>query len=246
MPPRETRSRSRCARALKMCEMVTSYRFVKTAMVTFKLDTCCWFAPVRVGILILGYLNIMLSLIAIVGTANSSIAPTIVKVQQVILEDYPTVAIPILAYSTELAFYVLLLAAMYRKDIVLLRVFMYYCIVAVVSSILVYSMVIPAIDVLLIIAVIASIVFQFYMLVLVRSAIVEIKAEIDEKNGRPPKEIVFSTILKDKNEVVEANIEVPLTDPELEPDKEVNKGKDTKLETVVEHVNEVTAEVESK
>ncbi|XP_028166242.1 uncharacterized protein LOC114357023 [Ostrinia furnacalis] len=226
--------------------MDKTYQYIKTSIVTFKLDYCCWIAPVRVGIYIIAYMNILISLVSLVGTANDSYSPTIMKIQEILIEDYVSKPIPILAYATELSFNVLLLCAMYRKDIVLLRVFMNYSIATIISATLVYSMVIAAIDVLLIITVISSVLFQIYVLILVRSAIVEFKEEIAVKNGKIPTEIVFSTLTKEHAEKSEAT-EVPtavVTEGDVAPVKEEpKKERDSKLETVDEHPNEVTVEV---
>ncbi|KAM3958806.1 uncharacterized protein ACR2FA_007212 [Aphomia sociella] len=158
------------------------YHYLESAVINFKLNYCCWLAPVRIGIIIIGYFNLIAALVSLVGTANESFSPTIMKVQEIILEDNASKPIPILAYTTELAFSVLLLCGMYRNDIVLLRVYMYYTTATVITSILVYSMVIAVIDVLLTITVIFSIIFQVYMLLLLWSAIVEIRGSIDQ-NG---------------------------------------------------------------
>ncbi|KAL0829024.1 hypothetical protein ABMA28_003896 [Loxostege sticticalis] len=234
--------------------MDKTYEYIKTSLVTFKLEYCCWLAPVRVGIFIIGYMNILISLVSLVGTANDSYSPTIMKIQEILIEDYVSKPIPILAYSTELSFNVLLLAAMYRKDIVLLRTYMKYCIGTIIASTLVYSMVIAAIDLLLIITVITSVLFQIYILILVRSAIVEIKEELAVKNGKVPKEIVFSTLTKEHSEKGEP-VEIPavvVTESEqissevVPVHEEPKKERDTKLETVDEHPSEVTVEVTDK
>jgi hypothetical protein len=62
-----------------------------------------------------------LQIVSLVGTANESFSPTIMKVQEVILEDNASKPIPILAYSTELGFNVLLLCAMYRVSYCVIR-----------------------------------------------------------------------------------------------------------------------------
>lgn len=41
--------------------MERTYQVVKKSLVTFKLDFCCWLAPIRVGIFIIAYLNILIS-----------------------------------------------------------------------------------------------------------------------------------------------------------------------------------------
>jgi hypothetical protein len=79
---------------------------------------------------------------------------------------------------------------------------------------------------------------------LVRSAIVEIKEEIAEKNGRPPKHIIFSAIYKEKDSE-DANIDIA-ANSETEREQAGNQiERDAKLETVQEHPNEVTIEVKT-
>ncbi|XP_013162000.1 PREDICTED: uncharacterized protein LOC106113687 [Papilio xuthus] len=211
------------------------YDNVKTAILTFKLDTCCCFAPIRTGVLITGYFNIFISMLSLVGTADGGITPPLMAVQEVILDDEGSKVIGTLAYGTELAFNMLLLCAMYRKDIVLLRTYMYFGMAAVVASVLVYSMVIAAITLLTKINVIVNFVFQCYVILLVRSAIVDIKEELDEqKNGH----ITLYSVTKVTPETtVIKDIETP---PETECDvtEDEKKEEKIKLETVNENSKE--------
>ncbi|XP_045537019.1 uncharacterized protein LOC123721666 [Papilio machaon] len=97
------------------------YDNVKTAILTFKLDSCCCFAPIRTGVLMTGYFNIFISMLSLVGTADGGITPPLMAVQEVILDDEGSKVIGTLAYGTELAFNMLLLCAMYRVNAYLLR-----------------------------------------------------------------------------------------------------------------------------
>ncbi|XP_068631267.1 uncharacterized protein [Battus philenor] len=216
------------------------YETVKTSIVTFKLDTCCCFAPVRTGVLITGYFNIFLSMLSLVGTADGGITPPLMAVQEVILDDEGSKIIGVLAYGTELAFNMLLLCAMYRKDIVLLRTYMYFGMAAIVASVLVYSMVIAAITLLTKINVIGNFVYQCYVILLVRSAIVEIKEEDNEnKNGH----IALYTVTKLPNEIHDLkDAEAP---PAVVSEPEENLHSEQKIEEKVvklETVNENTKE----
>ncbi|XP_052748896.1 uncharacterized protein LOC113521156 isoform X2 [Galleria mellonella] len=164
------------------------------------------------------------------------------KVQEIILEDNASKPIPILAYSMEMSFTVLLLCGMYRNDIVLLRVYIYYTTVTVVTSILVYSMVIAVIDVLLIITIIFSTIFQVYMLLLVWSAIVQIREEeLANKNGNI--KVVYSCA----DEEIKEMTTKPVSDVEAPEESEAGpcpingekiKDSDSKLETVEEESKE--------
>ncbi|RVE42829.1 hypothetical protein evm_012504 [Chilo suppressalis] len=221
------------------------YNYAKNVVLTFKLASCCWLAPVKIGILAIAYVNILISLISLVGVANGSYSPTILKVQEVILEDFASKPIPILSYATELAFNVILLCAVYRKDLELLRVFTWYCVSAIIASALLYSIVLAVIDVLTVILIVTSIIFQIYLLLLVRSIMVELK-ELTDQNGAPKQ--VLSTISKDEDNQAksedEANIDIPLT-PEAVQEEHTSLERDTTLATVEEHLNEVTVEVRS-
>ncbi|OWR44834.1 hypothetical protein KGM_205453 [Danaus plexippus plexippus] len=164
--------------------MDKAYEYVKSAIITFKLETCCCFAPIRVGVLIVGYFNLFISILSLMGTADGGITPPLMEVQDQFLEDNASKPVGIIAYSSELAFSALLLGAMYRNDIVLLRVYMYYVVVTIVTSILVYSMVIAAVSLLTKMVIIGNMVYNGYVILLVRSAIVEIKeTRTSEKNG---------------------------------------------------------------
>ncbi|KPI90933.1 hypothetical protein RR46_14437 [Papilio xuthus] len=176
-----------------------------------------------------------LQMLSLVGTADGGITPPLMAVQEVILDDEGSKVIGTLAYGTELAFNMLLLCAMYRKDIVLLRTYMYFGMAAVVASVLVYSMVIAAITLLTKINVIVNFVFQCYVILLVRSAIVDIKEELDEqKNGH----ITLYSVTKVTPETtVIKDIETP---PETECDvtEDEKKEEKIKLETVNENSKE--------
>ncbi|XP_059046635.1 uncharacterized protein LOC131842134 [Achroia grisella] len=221
--------------------MEKMYQYVESAVVNYKLSYCCWIAPVRIGIIVVGYFNLIAAIVSLVGTANETFSPTIMKVQEIILEDNASKPIPILAYSTDMSFTVLLLCGIYRNDIVLLQVYIYYTIATVVTSILVYSMVIAAIDVLLVITIIFSTIFQVYMLLLVWSAIVEIKEASADKNGDI--KVVYSSVDQEIKEMVTkpvTDVESPsiADEPEAGPaptdEETTTEYRDTKLETVKE------------
>ncbi|CAH2041644.1 unnamed protein product, partial [Iphiclides podalirius] len=218
------------------------YDTVKAAIVNYKLDSCCCFAPVRTGVLITGYFNIFLSMLSLVGTADGGITPPLMAVQEVILDDEGSKIIGVMAYGTELAFNMLLLCAMYRKDITLLRTYMYFDIAAIVASLLVYSMVIAAITLLTKINVISNIAFQCYVILLVRSAIVEIKEEsTEEKNGHVTLYSVakLPEVKKDAEDVEIAAETLPET-TESQPNSSRPELKEevAKLETVNENPKE--------
>ncbi|CAG9788400.1 unnamed protein product [Diatraea saccharalis] len=199
-------------------------------------------------------------LISLVGIANDSYSPTILKVQETLIEDFVSKPIPILAYATELAFNVILLCAVYRKDLVLLRLFTYYCITAIIASAMLYSIVLAAVDVLTVILIVTSItlaggpqeqarngptpspktaVFQIYLLLLVRSIMVEIQEMKDQNEST---KLDFNTNNKDGDDRMKTDnstVEIPLT-PVPVPEEQTMTERDTRLETVEEHPHEVT------
>ncbi|XP_013136235.1 PREDICTED: uncharacterized protein LOC106101528 [Papilio polytes] len=210
------------------------YDNVKTAILTFKLDTCCCFAPIRTGVLITGYFNIFISMLSLVGTADGGITPPLMAVQEVILDDEGSKVIGTLAYGTELAFNMLLLCAIYRKDIVLLRTYMYFGMAAIVASVLVYSMVIAAVTLLTKINIIVNFVFQCYVILLVRSAIVDIKEELSEQNGHIT---LYSVTKMTPETTIIKDIETP-----QEPDSDVTEDDKNEEKIKLETVNENSKE----
>nr|XP_034833052.1 uncharacterized protein LOC117989749 [Maniola hyperantus] len=165
--------------------MDKAYKYAKSAIVHFKLDTCCCFAPIRIGLLIVGYFNLFIALLSLIGTADGGVVPPLMEVQDTLLEEEQvSVPLGVVAYACELVFSAVLLCAMYREDIVLLRVYIYFVMATVVTSVLMYSMVIAKVSLLTKIVIISNIVFNCYVIILVRSAIVEIKERQSiDKNG---------------------------------------------------------------
>ncbi|XP_075977205.1 uncharacterized protein LOC142977287 [Anticarsia gemmatalis] len=222
--------------------MGRAYDYVKRQIVDFRLDMCCWVAPVKVGLLITGYLNIILAMISILGLSDDSFAPVLAQVQDAILGDNAKKPLPILAYSAELTANVILLAALYRKDIPLLRFYQRYCIAAVITSVLVYSMVIAAIGIITGFILVMSIVLQLYVLILVRSMIVEMKLE--KKNIELPT-LVMSSLIHEaavKEVKIDSDVEAP-SDSDNDDEKVEKKAK---LETVNEHPKEESSDEEVK
>ncbi|KAJ8719438.1 hypothetical protein PYW08_011613 [Mythimna loreyi] len=224
--------------------MGKSFDYVKNLVVNFKLDWCCWFVPVRFGLMLVGYFNVALAVISLIGIADESFTPILIQVQDTILDDNATKPPPMIAYCVELAFNIILLCALFRKDIPLMRVYMKYCIAAIIASIMFYSMVVAAIGSIVTIAMVLSILFQMYVLVLVRSILVQFRLE--QKRLELPT-LVMSTLVQEekekekaeKEEVEVAKVEVPVP---VETEVEVEKKPDVELETVDEHPKEVTFE----
>ncbi|KAJ8720055.1 hypothetical protein PYW07_012098 [Mythimna separata] len=223
--------------------MGKTFDYIKHLVVDFKLDWCCWIIPVRIGLTVIGYFNIFLASISLIGVADDSFTPILVQVQAMILDDNATKPAPVIAYCMELAFNIVLICALYRKDIPLMRVYMKYCIAAIIASFMFYSMVVPAIGAIVSTAMVLSIIFQIYIIILVRSIIVEIRLE--QKRQQLPT-FVMSTLIQEEKEKektetdkVEVDVEAPVP-VETEVDEE--KKLEVEVETVEEQPKEVTFE----
>ncbi|CAH0726727.1 unnamed protein product, partial [Brenthis ino] len=227
--------------------MDKAYEYAKSAVVNFKLDRCCCLAPVRVGVLIIGYFNLFIAVLSLMGTADGGITPPLMEVQEAFLEDNASKPAGILAYSSELVFSTVLLCAMYRNDIVLLRAYVYYTIVEIIAAVLIYSMVIVAVSLLTKMVIIGNIVFNGYVILLVRSAIVEIKESTsNEQNGhvvlysvvKTPSEEEKSSLSKDKVVLDAEAVGDEKKEPqEIKPDEKPAQVPAT-LETVSENRKE--------
>nr|XP_026492946.1 uncharacterized protein LOC113398426 [Vanessa tameamea] len=217
--------------------MDKAYEYAKSAIINFKLDRCCCLAPIRVGVLVIGYFNLFVAVLSLVGTADGGITPPLMEVQEMFLEDNASKAIGIMAYSCELAFSVLLLCGMYRNDIILLRAYVYFMIAAIVTAVLVYSMIIAAVSMLTKLVLIGNMVFNIYVILLVRSAIVEIKeTSTSEKNGH----VTLYSIAKVPLDVESPDVEAPAETNAINEEKSETKKEEApvKLETVDEHTKE--------
>lgn len=219
---------------------------MKRRLVNFKLNTCCRVAPVRFGLLVTGYLNTALALISLVGLSDDSFITILMLVQQAIMEDNAKKPIPIIAYAVELSFSVILLCALYRRDVTLLRVYQRYCIVAIISSIMVYSIVVAAIGIIVSLALVISILFQVYVLLLVRSMIVEMKLET--RNLELPTMVMKSNNGEKEVSIIHPVEEVKIDNSDSEDSDDAAEGSDkkNKLETVEEHSKEEAISEEEK
>ncbi|XP_004928162.2 uncharacterized protein LOC101746111 [Bombyx mori] len=175
------------------------FQCVKSFLLNFKLNNCCYFASVKIGLLLTAYFNVIYDISSIIGISDESYSPIIKLVEDSLLEDNATKPVPILCYSTELAFNVILLCAVYRKDLCLMTTFVYFGITSLTTSILIYSVVIVATGAFMKIAIVLSILFQLYVILLVRSMIVEIKQA--RKNELLPT-VVMSSLLRNKHALI--------------------------------------------
>ncbi|XP_063384972.1 uncharacterized protein LOC134671131 [Cydia fagiglandana] len=163
--------------------------YVKKSVLNFKLQQCCWVASVRTGALTLACLNIILGLTVLVEISKgeeASFTPLLLQAlsETTDKEEEGPDFIPscIIAYAMEIASNALVICAMWRNDIVLLRAYLYYALGVLTLAIMIYSVVIGALEVIPELLIVASVGTQLYQIMLVRSAMVEIKNALI-KNG---------------------------------------------------------------
>nr|XP_012547525.1 uncharacterized protein LOC105841963 isoform X1 [Bombyx mori] len=150
---------------------------------SFKLNRCCCLFSVRTGLLLIGYFNIIYDSMAIAAISEFLYSPIVQEVLDAITKEQMPFqnSIPIFCYITEFGFNVVLLCAVYRRDLYLLKIYLYGCFTILVTSILFYSVVIAGFDVLMEFVIVFSIILDVYVILLVRSEILEIKES--QKNG---------------------------------------------------------------
>ncbi|KAI8431996.1 hypothetical protein MSG28_004525 [Choristoneura fumiferana] len=115
--------------------------------------------------------------VSLISVATGSFPPLYMHAQQSFMDGEYVKSSGIVAYCAELCASVMLLCAMYREDVILLKYFTYVGMGMAACSLLVYAMVIGILDMLTTILIIVSLCYQVYLILLVRSVIVEIKEE---------------------------------------------------------------------
>ncbi|VVC94651.1 unnamed protein product [Leptidea sinapis] len=182
----------------------------------------------------------MEKLLSLIGTADGGVTPPLMAVQEAILEENASKPIGILAYATELGFNVILLCGVYRNDLALLRIYTYFVIAAIFTTTLIYSIVNAAISLLTKLIIIFNLIFQGYVILLVRSAIVEIR----ENKSFKKDQIVVTYSVASEVEEAKVNIEAPAVSTQTEPVNEVdvNSDRDTPEPASADSVDEKPAE----
>ncbi|KAJ2951452.1 hypothetical protein O0L34_g13604 [Tuta absoluta] len=151
-----------------------------------RIKTCLCVFPLRAGLFCLASLNVFISLLQIVGvaTGNVSFLPVLAHVQSDALggEDHSPGAC-VVPPSAHLAFSSVLLAALFRKDVVLLGLYCCYVLGSIFLSLVVYGLLNAIINSLDIFLITIDTLYQIYIMILVRSLMIEIELETSgEKN----------------------------------------------------------------
>ncbi|XP_063384973.1 histone-lysine N-methyltransferase, H3 lysine-79 specific-like [Cydia fagiglandana] len=162
-----------------MCDLQTFYNDLKAAILNFRLDLCCFVFSVKAGILLCGYFNVISNMICLIAVSTGVFPPLMMNAQQSYMDGEYIKSTCAFAYSADLCLAVLLLCARYRKDIVLLTYYTYCGLAMLASTILVYSMVIGVLSVLHTCTLVISLTYQVYIILLVRSMMVDLKHEAD-------------------------------------------------------------------
>ncbi|XP_063365085.1 uncharacterized protein LOC134653620 [Cydia amplana] len=162
-----------------MCDLQTFYIDLKAAILNFRLDLCCFVFSVKAGILLCGYFNVISNMICLIAVSTGVFPPLMMNAQQSYMDGEYVKSTCAFAYSADLCLAVLLLCARYRKDIVLLTYYTYCGMAMLASTILVYSMVIGVLSVLHTCTLVISLTYQVYIILLVRSMMVDLKHEAE-------------------------------------------------------------------
>ncbi|XP_047998033.1 uncharacterized protein LOC125235505 [Leguminivora glycinivorella] len=162
-----------------MCNLQIFYNDLKAAILNFRLDLCCFVFSVKAGILLCGYFNVISNMICLIAVSTEVFPPLMMNAQQTYMDGEYIKSTCAFAYSADLCLAVLLLCARYRKDIVLLTYYMYCGLAMLASTILVYSMVIGVLTVLHTCTLVISLTYQTYIILLVRSMMVDLKHEAE-------------------------------------------------------------------
>ncbi|XP_073945976.1 uncharacterized protein [Choristoneura fumiferana] len=217
--------------------------YIKQSVLNFKLELCCFVASVRAGTLMLACANVALGFIILIALAEGTFEPVLLQALNGLAGDGDPPnfqPVCIVAYAVELGSNALLLCGIFRNDLVLLRVFLYYTFGVITAAVMVYSVVFFAASVGLEILILTSVGYQLYMILLVRSAMVEIKQETI-KNGytvtlkRNDIEVPSGPGPKEKYSVViepERIKKAPVTIVKVDTHKPPEVGKELPVKTV--------------
>ncbi|KAI8431995.1 hypothetical protein MSG28_004524 [Choristoneura fumiferana] len=230
--------------------------YIKQSVLNFKLELCCFVASVRAGTLMLACANVALGFIILIALAEGTFEPVLLQALNGLAGDGDPPnfqPVCIVAYAVELGSNALLLCVcenahsflleksdFLQNDLVLLRVFLYYTFGVITAAVMVYSVVFFAASVGLEILILTSVGYQLYMILLVRSAMVEIKQETI-KNGytvtlkRNDIEVPSGPGPKEKYSVViepERIKKAPVTIVKVDTHKPPEVGKELPVKTV--------------
>ncbi|CAH0677258.1 unnamed protein product [Chilo suppressalis] len=214
---------------------------LESSLVRFKLKSCCCIASVKLGLNIVAYFNVLVSAVSLLSEGRFS--PIAKEVQNLVVSEGS--ALHQLVNIANIFFNFLLVIAVNKKIPVLLRIFIYYCTASIAVKLIVLGPLIQASEdggLKIIIVTVLSILFECYMMLLVRSVMVEINEEIAEQNGKVPTQIVFTPHSKDGNgHDKDASVEIIIPSPKQKED--IKKEEHGRLETVHELPNETATDV---
>ncbi|XP_038212833.1 uncharacterized protein LOC119833034 [Zerene cesonia] len=221
------------------------YDYTKAAILNFKLDRCCCLAPIPIGLIVIGFCNIFIALLSLVNIADVGTSPPLMVVQELVLENNASKPLGVMAYATELGFNMVFLCGMYRyNDIDLLRIYTYFVVAGMVTAILLYSMVIAhtyLLTKLIIISNIGKIILIEKEILLIQSAIVEIKETTGvDKNGHA---VLYSVSKIDDEPKVEIKIADMKTSSAVISGGVENRTEETKSDDEIKEKSE-TAKLE--
>ncbi|XP_063365086.1 uncharacterized protein LOC134653621 [Cydia amplana] len=156
----------------------------KRHVINFKLELCCFMAPVKSGLLAFACLHIVIGVSTLMFFAEESFEPLLLKVLNGISEEPPNYGPScMIVYAVELGSNVVLLCGLIRNDLILLRVYMYFAFGVLTAALMAYSVMFTPQELSVKFLIAASIGHQIYILLLLRSAMIEIKQDIKQNEN---------------------------------------------------------------
>ncbi|XP_063385542.1 uncharacterized protein LOC134671613 [Cydia fagiglandana] len=156
----------------------------KRHVINFKLELCCFMAPVKSGLLAFACLHIVIGVSTLMFFAEESFEPLLLKVLNGISEEPPNYGPScMIVYAVELGSNVVLLCGIIRNDLILLRVYMYFAFGVLTAALMAYSVMFPPQELTMKFLIAASIGHQIYILLLLRSAMIEIKQALKQNEN---------------------------------------------------------------
>ncbi|XP_061717816.1 uncharacterized protein LOC133525543 [Cydia pomonella] len=157
----------------------------KRNVINFKLELCCFMAPVKSGLLAFACLHILIGVSTLMFFAEESFEPLLLKVLNGISDEPPNYGPScMIVYAVELGSNVVLLCGIIRNDLILLRVYMYFAFGVLTAALMTYSVMFAPQELTVKFLIAGSIGHQIYILLLLRSAMIEIKQALKQnENG---------------------------------------------------------------
>ncbi|XP_063625127.1 uncharacterized protein LOC134796846 [Cydia splendana] len=156
----------------------------KRHVINFKLELCCFMAPVKSGLLAFACLHIVIGVSTLMFFAEESFEPLLLKVLNGISEEPPNYGPScMIVYAVELGSNVVLLCGIIRNDLILLRVYMYFAFGVLTAALMAYTVMFGPQELTVKFLIAASIGHQIYILLLLRSAMIEIKQALKQNEN---------------------------------------------------------------